>query len=245
VKRLIAVAGAVAVLGTLVYLTKPGGTTSPRTAGSSTAIPADGDDAGPAERIVYRSPSKDAGPDGGAGPADPEERPRRRVLHGGADVVRGRDAEEEPYRPVARPRFPPDWKNPIELTFRELKGLRREFRRNRGFDDETVRRLSGAAVVVSGAVMPIDPVPRNSRMERFWVANPVIVMAGCVFCVPPTMGDLVYVDAGKRPYRVDREQLYRSVVRVEARGRLILGPGRGEDGVEYMFGLELAGIRNR
>lgn len=235
-KKALIVVAAVAALGGALYLTKPGG--------SGSAPPVDGGDAGPAERIVYWSPAMDGGPDGGAAPDGAAKRPRQRRMHGSADVVRSGDADGEAYQPVQRPRFAPDWKNPLDLPFRELKALRREFRRSGDFSEETVRKVSGAAVTIHGAVMPIDPVPENSRMQRFWVANTVIVMAGCVFCFPPTMGDLVYVDARKRPYKVDREQLYRSIVKVEARGRLILGPGRSPDGVEYMFGLELEKIRD-
>jgi hypothetical protein len=238
-KKAIIAVGVCAVLGVVLYLTKPGGTGS--------APPVGDADAGPPERIVTWSPGADAGPDGGAASAAataPAKRPGQRRMHGSADVVRSGDADEEPYRAVVRPRFPPDWKNPVDLPFRQLKALRREFRQNRDFGEETVRRFSGAAVVVSGAIMPIDPVPENSRMTRFWVANTVIVMAGCVFCFPPTMGDLVYVDASRKPYKVDREQLYRSIVKVKAHGRLVLGPGRSPDGVEYMFGLELSKIED-
>jgi len=87
--------------------------------------------------------------------------------------------------------------------------------------------------------MPIDPVPRSGEMQRFWLANPVVVMAGCVFCNPPTLGDLVYVTTDGAPLVVDRERLYRSVVYATLLGRLELGPGKSDDGVEYLFSMKM------
>ncbi|HUT77566.1 MAG TPA: hypothetical protein VM285_07765 [Polyangia bacterium] len=164
--------------------------------------------------------------------------------HGPADVVRSRDhLGDRPAERTARPRFDPDWNNPLRLTFAGLKRYRREYDGQGDFSEETARVLSGAAVLMKGAVMPIDPVPESGEMRRFWLANPVLVMAGCVFCNPPTMADIVYVTTPPgAPFRVDRERLYRSVVNAEIIGRLVLGPGRGEGGVEYLFGLELSKI---
>ena len=87
--------------------------------------------------------------------------------------------------------------------------------------------------------MPIDPVSDSGEMKRFWLANPVIVMAGCVFCNPPTMGDLVYVTANAAPITIDPERLFRGVVMLRVLGRLELGPQKSSDGVEYVFGFEL------
>jgi hypothetical protein len=86
--------------------------------------------------------------------------------------------------------------------------------------------------------MPIDPVPKSGEMQRFWLANPVVVMAGCIFCFPPTLGDLVYVTTDE-PLAVDRERLYRSVVYAKLLGRLELGPAKSGDGVEYLFSLKM------
>ena len=91
-----------------------------------------------------------------------------------------------------------------------------------------------------GAVMPIDAVPKSGKMSRFWLANPMVVMAGCVFCNPPTMADLIFVSTPKgAPLEVDRERLYRGVVYTKLPGRLRLGPHTSSDGVEYLFSLEL------
>ncbi|MFO8071082.1 MAG: hypothetical protein R6V85_04330 [Polyangia bacterium] len=248
-KKAILVVAALVAVGVAVYLTKPGRGSSAggqRRSERGSAASADG---GPAEKIVYWSPSADAGPDassdggtktvgssfsGGGG----------RKVHGADAVVRTKKKKADRYEAVDRKQYPPDWSSPLEIPFRELKDLRAQYRRTDTFDEKTLRKYSGAAVRVSGAVMPIDPVPESGEMKRFWVANTVIVMAGCVFCFPPTMGDLVYVDASGDPYEVDREKLYRSVVKVEALGRLELGPNRTEDGVEYMFGMELKSIED-
>jgi hypothetical protein len=247
VKKAILVVAALVAVGVAVYLTKPGGGPSggQRRSERGSAASADG---GPAEKIVYWSPSADAGPDaspdGGAGTAGSRfsSGGGGKKVHGADSVVRTEKDEKDSYRAVDRKQYPADWSSPVEIPFRELKELRAQYRRTDTFDEKTLRKYSGAAVRVSGAVMPIDPVPESGEMKRFWVANTVIVMAGCVFCFPPTMGDLVYVDASDDPYEVDREKLYRSIVKVDALGRLELGPNRTEDGVEYMFGMELRSI---
>jgi len=139
----------------------------------------------------------------------------------------------------ARPLATPDWSAPVSLTFSSFKALRRQFRRQRDFTAEEIARLHGAAVSMRGALMPIDPVPKSGELKRFWLANPVVVMAGCVFCNPPTMADLMYVEADGAPLVVDRERLYRSVVYATLIGRFELGPGRSEDGVEYLFYMKM------
>ena len=238
-KKAVIVAAVIVAAAAAVYLTKPGRGSAP---GSGAGGEAD-------EKIVYWSPTADGGPDAAA---DGGGAPKRRIVSGGGggggrkihdadSVVRTKD-DEKGYEFVERKQYPPDWSAPLDTPFRVLKDLRRQYRRTRTFDDATLRKYSGAAVRVSGAVMPIDPVPDSGEMERFWVANTMIVMAGCVFCFPPTMGDLVYIDASDEPYEVNREKLYRSVVKVEALGRLELGPRRTDDGVEYMFGMKLRSI---
>ena len=138
-----------------------------------------------------------------------------------------------------RPTGTPDWSSPTSLGFRDFKMLRRQFRHAGDFTPDEISRLHGAAVTVRGALMPIDPVPESGKLERFWLANPIVVMAGCVFCNPPTMADLIYVRTSGDPLEVDRERLYRSVVYAKLLGRFELGPGKSADGVEYMFGMDL------
>ena len=186
-----------------------------------------------------RKPDAGAGkPDAGAGRRDagaaaaspPPE-------HDENAVVRTKERLMETAR--QRPRIKPNWKEPIEMTFGDIRRTYRQYRKHKDFEPEVVARLNGAAVAVTGALMPIDPVGKSGRMKRFWLANRLVVMAGCVFCNPPTMGDLVYVRTRGGPLKVDREELYRSVVTARLLGRLELGPFESKDGVQYLFGLEL------
>lgn len=139
----------------------------------------------------------------------------------------------------------PDFDNPVRLTFHALKRIFEVYRLRSGFfPSVAVDKLNGAAVEISGAVMPVDAVPENGTLVRFWLANPVIVMAGCVFCNAPTMADLILINTpfGERPLRVDREQLFKSIVMVKIKGRMFLGPN--SDGrVEYMFKMDVNSIK--
>ncbi len=148
---------------------------------------------------------------------------------------------------VKRPRHTADWSRPQVLPMRRLNdlylGLTMANNLGRDFDDQVVKELSGAAVIVTGAIMPLDEIPEDGRFERFWIAHPSLVMKGCVFCSPPTLGDLVYVEATEHPIRVDPEDLYNTVVISSVLGRLELGPNKTEDGIEYLYGLELEDIR--
>lgn len=235
----------VAVVGALsaaVVLTRPGPgdpiPPSDRAASRETPEPE------PPEPEPPDTIQPDAGPaDAGVAVADAAVNPAASDGHGPNDVVRTRDIAFKAVRGRKRPRFEPNWDAPTTLTFAGLRKYRREYRKNGDFSEQTVRELSGAAVVIKGAVMPIDPLPESGEMQRLWIANPMVVMAGCVFCNPPTLADIVYVEAPRgKPYGADRERLYRSVVIAEARGRLVLGPVKTGDGVEYMFGLELIQI---
>ncbi|MBW2277695.1 MAG: hypothetical protein JRF63_09405 [Deltaproteobacteria bacterium] len=244
----------VAGLSALVVLTRPGpggfgpGTDRvpeptrdvppPATDDSETKAPPSEDTA---TEVVTASDT--GGEDAGGAAEDAAVNPASADGHGPNDVVRTRDAAFEKGRKGARPVYEPNWDAPTTLTFARLRKYRREYKQDGDFSDETVRELSGAAVVIKGAVMPIDPLPKSGEMKRLWIANPMVVMAGCVFCTPPTLADIVYVKApADEPYEANRERLYRSVVIAEARGRLTLGPRKTKDGVEYMFGLELIEI---
>ena len=132
-----------------------------------------------------------------------------------------------------------DWSHPIVLSQRRRNELYEHHRRSGSFPASVVAELHGTAVEVTGAVMPIDPVPSDGALARFWLSEPSIVMAGCAFCNPPTLGDLVYVERRDVKFRVEPERLYDAVVIVKVIGRLFLGPARTEDGVEYLYRLEL------
>ncbi len=181
--------------------------------------------------------ARDAGRENSATGEEPKS--AESVAGHGLDAVVRAAGEVSGKRRPRRRLATPNWSQPEKLGFRQFKALRREFRQEGDFKKETIESLHGAAVIASGAIMPIDPVPSDGILRRFWLANPVVVMAGCVFCNPPTMGDLVYVETGKEPLVVDRERLYRSVVNAKLLGRLKLGPGSTKDGVEHMFSLEL------
>jgi hypothetical protein len=236
VKILVGVA-AVGALSAVVVLTRPG-------PGDPVLSPSRVADREPPEPEPPEPEPPDAGrPDAGSADGGSAGGKTAADGHGPNDVVRTRDMEVKPAATAARPRFAPDWDNPKTLTFAGLRKYRREYRKHGDFSEQTVRELSGAAAVIKGAVMPIDPLPESGKMQRLWIANPMVVMAGCVFCNPPTLADIVYVQAPPgEPYGADRERLYRSVVIAEARGRLVLGPIKSSDGVEYMFGLDLTEI---
>jgi hypothetical protein len=212
------VIGGIGALAIAFYLTKPGG-------GSS--APARPRIAQPARGTERRA----------AAPA-PTASPSQVVRdHGENAVVRA--GESVVAQAAALPLATPVWDAPVDLTFSSFKALRRGYREAKAFSPEDVARLHGAAAVVRGALMPIDPIPKSGEMRRFWLANPVVVMAGCVFCFPPTLADLVYVTTDGAPLVVDRERLYRSVEYAKLLGRLRLGPGASDDGVEYMFSMEM------
>ena len=132
----------------------------------------------------------------------------------------------------------PDWQNPVRISYRDMVLLHHHWLKHKSWPESEVKRLNGAAVTLEGAIMPIDPPGQEGLMRRFWLANPVVVMAGCVFCTPPTMADIAYVEKKGPPLKVDREQLYRSVVIMTLKGRFFLGPRTTPDGVQYLFGFE-------
>jgi len=220
-KRLGSTVGIVAAVVIALVLLKPGGSAPPAER--------------PAETAPAPPPDRPAAPQPAA-PAAPAQKPA--IQHGPDAVVRSGDALG-PKAAAARPLATPVWSAPVELTFSSFKALRRRYRAEKDFPPDEVARLHGAAALVRGALMPIDPVPKSGEMMRFWLANPVVVMAGCVFCNPPTLGDLVYVTTDGAPLVVDRERLYRSVVYAKLLGRLALGPETSADGVEYLFSLKM------
>ncbi|HQB11002.1 MAG TPA: hypothetical protein PLW37_14150, partial [bacterium] len=89
-----------------------------------------------------------------------------------------------------------------------------------------VNKLNGVVVVMIGAVMPVDKIPEDGNFTAFWLSNPSIVLAGCVFCNPPTLADIVYAykDRGENPFKFEREKLFKQVVLVRVTGRLFFGP---------------------
>jgi hypothetical protein len=120
----------------------------------------------------------------------------------------------------------PDFSNLHPLNYQGLKKVYTYFRLKESMPEVVVNKLNGAAVVMTGAVMPVDKIPEDGKFSAFWLSNPSIVLAGCVFCSPPTLADIVYVykDSGEKPFEFEREKLFKQVVLVRVIGRLFFGP---------------------
>ena len=169
----------------------------------------------------------------------PPEMMQKRVQQHGTNATLRAKGHFENMPAVSLEKVTPNWQQPFPLTFRNLKQNYMFYKINKTFFEKGLPRVHGGAVTISGAVMPIDTPGKDGELSRFWIANPAVVMAGCVFCNPPTMADLVYVTVKGEPLRVDRERLYRSVLNMTVLGRFEIGPRRSKDGVEYLYSLEL------
>ena len=115
---------------------------------------------------------------------------------------------------------------PRPVEFKSLKKVYTYFRLKEKLPEEVLDAMNGSNVVMVGAVMPFDKIPANGKFSSFWLSNPAIVLKGCVFCNPPTLGDIVYVykDAGEKPFEFDREKLFKQVLLVKVTGRFFFGP---------------------
>ncbi|HSA32706.1 MAG TPA: hypothetical protein P5077_03170 [bacterium] len=135
----------------------------------------------------------------------------------------------------------PNWEAPYNLNYQGLRKVNLYLRLHDKWPQEVIQQLNGAAVTISGIVMPTGPVTQDGTMLEFWLANPIVVMAGCVFCNPPTFADLLHVEtmSGFKPLTVNREQLYTDTVPVTVTGRLTFGYRKTGDGVESLFQLEM------
>ncbi len=158
--------------------------------------------------------------------------------HGVGDVVRARGTKKTAEISGLSLKQA-DWNDVQPLTFRALTKDYRTYRKSKTFPEGGISGHHGAAVRISGAIMPIDSPGPDGEMQRFWLANPKVVMAGCVFCNPPTLADLIYVETGEIPFKVDREELYRSVIVLKLTGRFFIESMQTDDGVEYLFRLNL------
>ena len=115
---------------------------------------------------------------------------------------------------------------PRPIEFKSLKKVYTYFRLKEKLPQEVVESLNGSLVTMVGAVMPFEKIPEDGKFSTFWLSNPAIVLKGCVFCNPPTMGDIVYAykDAGEIPFEFDREKLFKQVLLVSVTGRFFFGP---------------------
>lgn len=115
---------------------------------------------------------------------------------------------------------------PRPIEFKSLKKVYTYFRLREKLPQEVVESLNGSLVMMVGAVMPFEKIPEDGKFSTFWLSNPAIVMKGCVFCNPPTMGDIVYAykNAGEKPFEFEREKLFKQVLLVSVTGRFFFGP---------------------
>lgn len=115
---------------------------------------------------------------------------------------------------------------PRPIEFKSLKKVYTYFRLKEKLPEPVVESLNGSLVTMVGAVMPFEKIPEDGKFSTFWLSNPAIVMKGCVFCNPPTMGDIVYAykNAGEIPFEFDREKLFKQVLLVSVTGRFFFGP---------------------
>ena len=168
----------------------------------------------------------------------------KKMQHSLNATVATRDHIDDASVDRAMPVQEPNWDEPVELRYRDLVKMYYYFLKHHHYPEGAPEMLNGAAVIVNGAVMPIETPNKKGELSRFWLANQTVVMAGCVFCNPPTMADLVYVEKAGKPLRVDREALYKSVVNMTLKGRFFLGPKTTADGVQYLFGMEFKEMVN-
>ncbi len=159
--------------------------------------------------------------------------------HGENAVVRAKGILSED---IEKPDYPvnePDYSNPVEITYHGLKKIYHYFKLKDGkFPPDIIEALNGSAVEITGTVMPAKPVPKNGKMPTFWLANPVVVMAGCVFCNPPTLADLIYVETPVTadPFVVNREKLFKDIVMIRLNGQFFFGPEIEKD-KEYIYSI--------
>ncbi len=136
-----------------------------------------------------------------------------------------------------------DYSKTNPLNFRGLKKVYTYFRIKDSFPKVVLKSLNGAAIEMTGAIMPVDKIPEDGVFPAFWLSNPVIVLAGCVFCNPPTLADIVYVEkkSGEIPFSIDREKLFKQVVLVKVTGRFFFGPESTGDQT-YLFSIEAESV---
>lgn len=115
---------------------------------------------------------------------------------------------------------------PRPIEFKSLKKVYTYFRLKEKLPEPVLESLNGSLVTMVGAVMPFEKIPEDGKFSTFWLSNPAIVLKGCVFCNPPTMGDIVYAykNAGEKPFEFDREKLFKQVLLVRVTGRFFFGP---------------------
>jgi len=159
-------------------------------------------------------------------------------------AVHARDAvDTSSFNSNGYPVLDADFSKVRPLNFRGLKKVYTYFRLKDSFPEVVLKSLNGSAVEMVGAVMPVEKIPEDGVFPSFWLSNPVIVLAGCVFCNPPTLADIVYVEkkSGETPFSIDREKLFKQVVLIKVTGRLFFGPESTGDQT-YLFSIEAKSV---
>ena len=148
--------------------------------------------------------------------------------HGANSVLHSSDRLNENERTHGKYKInEPDYDMPPRpVEFKSLKKVYTYFRLKEKLPEPVLESLNGSLVTMVGAVMPFERIPEDGRFSSFWLSNPAIVLKGCVFCNPPTLGDIVYAykDAGEKPFEFDREKLFKQVLLVSVTGRFFFGP---------------------
>lgn len=160
-------------------------------------------------------------------------------MHKGMAVHAKDKVDTEKFNSNNYPVVEADFSKLHPLNFRGLKKVYTYFRLKDSFPEVVLNSLNGAAVEMVGAVMPVDKIPEDGVFPAFWLSNPVIVLAGCVFCNPPTLADIIYVakKSGEVPFSIDREKLFKQVVLIKVTGRFFFGPESTGDQT-YLFSIE-------
>lgn len=190
---------------------------------------------------IEQNPGTDAAKNGGEGdqkkPKSKSEETLEKINesvtdsfseHGRGAVVRSGDklTENEKHHTAYNVNNVDSEKPATPLEFKGLRKIYTYFRIKEHLPPEVVGALNGSRVVIVGAVMPFESIPENGEVSEFWLANPRIVVEGCVFCNPPTLADLVYIyrNEGEAPFKFDRETLFKKVTLAAVTGRLFFGP---------------------
>ena len=131
----------------------------------------------------------------------------------------------------------------LQLNYKLMSLLYGHYLGKKKFSKNILEILNHKKVTIKGVVVPVEVPDKECNLKRFWLANPIVVMAGCVFCNPPTLGDLIYVDMNGKSLKADRGVLYSTMLKKEITGRFVVGYTRSKEGYEYLFKIEAEEIK--
>ncbi|MCB1154216.1 hypothetical protein KDL45_11245 [bacterium] len=127
----------------------------------------------------------------------------------------------------------------IRLDFQELTKQYEVYRKTKEFSKDWVGKIDGKVVAIKGSIVPADAPAEEGKITRFWLSNPLIVYDGCQFCAPPSMADLIYVNADENPLLIDMETLYLNTVTITALGKFHVGRVRVPGALDYVYKMDL------